>query len=174
MKSVLSIMLGCLLLLLSCVNKKAKLVLDEFDEKINKLVLSERRVDEEFFFKAPFEKGILEYKVKYLGRIKTLNGDSLYFITNIVFTGLYEDSKRASCTLNIYDDNSNKIGYYYVGGAKDASQKIEGSRLVFKSNSDGCNQSTDINFKDSIPKQIFIKCTTEEGDLYTFENIDNK
>lgn len=141
---------------------------DEFDEKVNKLVLSENKKGEEYFFKVPSSKGILEYKVTYLGNIKTLQGDYLKFLNNVVFAGLYEDSKRASCTVNIYDTNNKKIGYYYVGGLIDAPQRVEGTNLVFNYNNDRCNQTTSINFKDSIPHQIFISCTKEGGDLYTF------
>lgn len=153
-----------------CIDRNGNQKEDEFAEKVNKLVLSENKIGEEYFFKKISSKEILEYKIKYLGSIKTLEGDSLRFLINTVFTGLYEDSKRASCTVNIYGNKNKKIGYYYVGGDIGAPQKVEGSNLIFSYNNDKCNQVTSINFKDSIPRQIFVSCTKEGGDFYTLIN----
>lgn len=168
MKSLVFISIISMLFVTSCVNQKHKGNEEDFEGKINKLVLGENKVGQDFFFKAPVSKGVLEYKVTYLGKIKNSRRGDLLFLNNVVFTGLNEDSKRASCTVNIYDGNKNIIGYYYVGGVIDAPQKVEGSDLVFYYNNERCNQSTLINFKDSIPRQIFISCTKEGGDVYTF------
>ncbi|MBX2925911.1 MAG: hypothetical protein KF746_27190 [Chitinophagaceae bacterium] len=168
MKSIIFILSIVLMVFAGCVNKSEMQKEVDLDEKINKLVLSENKIGEEYFFKAPTSKGILEYEVTYLGSISTSKGDSLKFLNNVVFTGLYEDSKRASCTVNIYDTNNKKIGYYYVGGLIDAPQRVEGANLVFSYNNGRCNQTTAVNFKDSIPHQIFVSCTKEGGDVYTF------
>ena len=166
MKSVF-IAVATFLFVAGCVSR-SKSGEDEFAEKINKLVLSENRVGQGFFFKVPVSKGILEYKITYLGIIKTSKGENLKFLNHVVFTGLYEDSKRASCTVNIYNKDNEKIGYYYVGGVIDAPAKVAGDNLVFSYNNDRCDQTTAINFADSIPHQIFVSCTKEGGDLYTF------
>ena len=68
-----------------------------FDEKIQELVLSENKVGQEYFFKVMLKNEVLEYRITYLGIIKTSQGDSLKFIISIVYSGLYEDSKRANC-----------------------------------------------------------------------------
>lgn len=168
MKSVVFLSIITLIFVTGCISKKHKEKEDDFESKINKLVLSENKIGQDFFFKAPVSKGVLEYKITYLGTITTSRGENLLFLNNVVFSGLSEDSKRASCTVNIYDSNKEKIGYYYVGGVIDAPQRVEGSGLVFNYNNERCNQSTVINFKDSIPHQIFVSCTKDGGDLYTF------
>jgi hypothetical protein len=89
-------------------------------------------------------------------------------LNNIVLASVGNGSTRASSTVNIYRNNK-KIGYYYVGGINDVPKMIEGTFLVFRYNNDKCNQTTKIDFNDSIPHQIFVSCTVEGGDLYTFE-----
>lgn len=140
-----------------------------FEEKINNLVLGEKRIGEEFFFKVPTSKGVLEYKVKYIGSLKNSQGDSLSFLSNIVYSGSYEETKRAGSTVNIYDQNNAKKGYYYVGGAKDGPQKVQGDSLIFSFDNETCDQRTAISFRDSIPSQIYIACIKDGGDLYTLQ-----
>lgn len=168
MKLVFVLLISLQLFFLGCSEGTNKKIVKDYYEKINLLVLSEGRIGEEYYFKEPSSKGILEYKVKYLGCIKTSQGHNLKFLNNIVLSGLNEDSKRASCSVDIYDNSDNKIGYYYVGGAIDAPEKIEGGKLVFNYNNDRCNQFTAISFVDSIPNQIFVSCSKEGGDIYTF------
>lgn len=155
--------------LISCQEKKHVVKKDDFPGKINKLVLSENKVDQEFYFKHPYLNGsTIEYIIVYLGDIKTSDGKQLKFLKKVVLTGPYEDSKRGGCTVDIYDDSNEKIGHYYVGGIGDGPQKIENDNLVFSYNNDRCDQTTKISFKDSIPGQIFISCTKGGGDVFTF------
>ena len=88
MKSTAFILVIIQLVFACCINKGSEQKEDEIDEKINKLVLSENKEGEEYFFKVPVSKGILEYKVKYLGSIKTSKGNNLKFLNSITFTGL--------------------------------------------------------------------------------------
>lgn len=140
---------------------------DDYYEKCRKLVLSENKIGQEYFFKLT-KKEIDEFTLTYLGSIKTVKGDTLKFLNAVNFFGQYEDSKRANGAVFIYDNQNKKIGAYYVGGASGVPQKTEGTNLVFSYNDESCNQTTAINFKDSIPQQIFITCTEKGGDLYSF------
>ncbi|MBI3234272.1 MAG: hypothetical protein HYZ42_09565 [Bacteroidetes bacterium] len=159
--------------LVNCVTKKDNGKEDGFEEKINKLVISEDKIGLEYFFKVIQANGVLEFRVTYLGKVKTRKNKELLFINNTVFTGLYEDSKKASTVTCIYDDNYNKIGQYFVGGPMDAPNRIEKSKLIFDFNNSECNQMTSIDFSDSIPHQIFVSCTKEGGNLWVFDR-ENK
>jgi|688.fasta_scaffold755299_2 hypothetical protein len=162
---ILLVVLTCII---GCLDDVKTPTENELDEKLNNLVLSELKIGKEFYFKVPSSVGTLEYKVTYLGDIKTSKGDNIKILNNIVLASVGNGSTRASSTVNIYRNNK-KIGYYYVGGINDVPKMIEGTFLVFRYNNDKCNQTTKIDFNDSIPHQIFVSCTVEGGDLYTFE-----
>ena len=140
---------------------------DDFYEKCRKIVLSENKIHQEYFFKVA-KNEINEFKLTYLGNIKTAEGDTLRFINAINYFGIYEDSKRANSKVFIYNTQNKRIGFYHLGGALDVPTKIEGSDLIFSYENESCNQTTAISFLDSIPSQIFINCTEKGGDLYTF------
>lgn len=173
MKSGICRLFFSFFLFASCVNKThSQKEEDTFEEKINKLVISENKMRQEYFFKVMLVKEVLEYRITYLGKIKTRQGNELKFLNNTIYAGLYEDSKRASTTVNIYDSDNKRIGFYYVGGPMDAPSRLEGSNLIFSFNNEECNQTTSINFSDSIPQQIFVSCTKNGGNLWTFEKED--
>jgi hypothetical protein len=171
MKPIIVLLIVCPILISDCANHTSKEKETDFEDKINNLVLSENKIGQEYFFKVS-SKDVLEYKIKYLGSMSSA-GKELKFLNSTVITGLYEDSKRASCTVNIYDQHNNIIGFYYVGGTLDAPDSIEGYNLVFNYNNDRCNQKTSISFKDSIPNKIFVACTKDGGDIYSFNRDVN-
>ena len=140
---------------------------DDYYDKCRKIVLSENKIGQEYFFKLT-KKEIDEFTLTYLGNIKTKKGDTLKFLNAVNYFGNYEDTKHANGLVYIYNAQNKIIGNYYVGGALGIPTKIEGSNLIFSYDDENCNQKTAINFLDSIPKQIFINCTEKGGDLYSF------
>lgn len=157
-----------------CTSNTKKVVIDEnkdnkeFSDKIQELILSENNIGIEYFFKVMLKNEVLEYRITYLGNISSSKG-LLKFLNSTVYSGLYEDSKRANSRVFLYDSTNNKMGYYYVGGAFDVPSKIQGTDLIFSFNNDECNKTTPISFKDSIPKEIFINCTEKGGNFHKFE-----
>jgi hypothetical protein len=45
---------------------------------------------------------------------------------------------------------------------------IKDRKLIFIKQDEYCNQTTEIDFYNKLPKLIFIKCKNEMGDLYEF------
>ncbi|MEQ1732811.1 MAG: hypothetical protein ABL940_04010 [Bacteroidia bacterium] len=160
-----------LLALIGCDNRKPVEKVTEkvdFDKKCEQLVLSENKIGQEYLFKVLSKKEVLEYHITYLGEIANKDVGKIKFLNFIVYFGLYEDSKRANGAVVLYSGKDKFLGLYGVGSAYSVPTKIEGSNLVFNYNDENCNQTTVINFSDSIPKQIFINCTKDGGDLYSF------
>jgi hypothetical protein len=169
MKSFVITTLG--LILFGCnSHKDSGKINRDFADKVQELVLSENKIGQEYFFKVILKNEVLEYRVTYLGDIINKRGDTLKFLTSIIYSGLYEDSKRANSKLFVYDGNNEKKGFYYIGGALDIPSGIENGNLVFAFNNERCNQTTRISFIDSIPSEIFIGCTESGGDLYEFRS----
>lgn len=142
---------------------------DDFYEKCRKLVLSENQPGQEYFFSRKI-KGVDEISITYLGNVITTKKDTLKILNSVNFSGQLEYGKHGNGNVFIYDSQSKRIGFYYVGAAWAVPSKIEEGSLIFNYANESCNQSTSISLKDSIPKQIFINCTEKGGDLYSFTN----
>jgi len=68
----------------------------------------------------------------------------------------------------LYNKQDDFLGMYQAGSSYSLPNGIEKDKLVFNYKEGDCNQTTAISFLDSIPKQIFINCTKDGGDLYSF------
>lgn len=168
MKQNITIIL-CFIFLFSCSSPKQDKELNkDYYDKCRELVLSENKIGQEYFFNVS-GKTIDEISVVYLGEIRTKKGKIIRFLNSTNFTGAFEDARKATGSVFIYDDNGQRLGSYYVGGINSLPNKLDNGNLIFLYNNENCNQSTSINFVDSIPKQIFINCTSKGGDLYTFQ-----
>jgi len=164
------------LLLLICCGSPSKREnlgkIDDFYEKCRKLTLSENKIGQEYQFSLIGEK-LDEIHVKYLGNIITSKHDTLKIVNSQNLFGLSEQSKRGNGSVYIYNIQNKLIGTYFLGDYWGVPSKIEGQNLVFSYKNDFCDQTTKISLKDSIPKQIFIKCTKEGGDIYNLETAHN-
>lgn len=167
------IILYFLVSIVGCKSNKEKRDTELF-QKIEEIILNEKTPNQEYLFKINSlnEKGVLEYYFTYLGSVNVRSKGEIKFIQTKILSGLYEDSKRANTIISLYKENI-KVGSYYIGGSFDTTPILKDGILHFKSNSSlDCNLSTEINFNDSIPSNIFIKCRQDEkntfGDLYEF------
>lgn len=140
----------------------------DYYERCRLLVLEENTPNQDFEF---VKKGnnIDEQVIKYLGNIVTSEKDTLKILNTVHYSGIYEDSRRGNGQVRIYDSNNQLIGFYNLGSALAIPNYISDKELIFKYKNDQCNQTTKISLKDSIPKQIFIQCTKDGGDIYSLE-----
>ena len=144
----------------------------DIDKKLEELVLSEESIGKEFFTKIELNKGILEYKMIYLGSIYNLENGKIRFIYSTTYTGIHENSKKANSIIAIYN-NSDRLGQYYVGGGFNKTPIVIKDEIVISYNDDNCKSVTNLKFDKNIPKKIFIKCSKKNGqffgDIYNFE-----
>ncbi|WP_150114751.1 hypothetical protein [Chryseobacterium sp. IHB B 17019] len=146
--------------------KKGKERKDDYYEKCRLLVLSENKIGKKYFF-SRLGKNVDEATVEYLGQIYTSNNGILKIVNMQNIVG-YPQSKRGNSYFFIYDNNDNLLGSYYVGSLWGVPKFIDSKGyLIFNYNNESCDQSTKINLKDSIPKNIYIKCSKDGGDFYT-------
>lgn len=143
-----------------------------FDKGMEELILQNKKVGIEYYVKINMSKEILEYKMTYLGNIDNKTKGRLDLLYSTIYTGLYEDSKKANSIIAIYQDKK-RLGQYYVGGGFNKIPIIFRNEIIISYNDDNCNQTTRISFKDSIPNKIYINCKENNGkmfgDLYNFE-----
>jgi hypothetical protein len=145
------------------------LTFGQVDENlIRQKVLKNNVVDSVFVFGKWTEKKGDEAHIKYLGQVHADNGESYKVMTSILLWGL---AKHATNRILIYNAKNQYLGNYYVYDIDDLPARLENGILIFKNKAE-CDKSikTRIDLKHGIPKQIFIRCNGENGDLYNFDN----
>lgn len=161
--TLLIIFLGC--------NKKEKEtnVKADFGSALEELILNESKIGKTYFLKEPVDKGILERKITYIGKTK----DNKKLLYSTIFSGLYEDSKRANSSIIFYSEKGFKLGQFHISGVYSDIPIVKGRKLVIRNVTNNCNETTEIDLTDGIPNEIFIHCKEENGkmlgDLYEFK-----
>jgi hypothetical protein len=135
---------------------------------IRQKVLEYNIADSVFVFGKWTENEGEETHLKYLGQVNAENGESFKIMTSILFWG---QSHHATNRILVYNSKNQYIGNYYIYNIEDLSVRLKNGILIFDNKKD-CDNSikTRINLELGIPKQIFVKCTGEDGDLYNFDN----
>ncbi|MGF7231141.1 hypothetical protein [Arachidicoccus sp.] len=131
-------------------------------------VLSNNKIGKIFCFnvsKKKDEKNVVQ--LKYIGRVHTNTHISYKILTWARVSG---KNYHTTGVIELFDTNNNYVGKYVLGDMSDLPEKIEGNNLIFANkNKENCDKSlvTKVSF-DSIPKNIFIKCEGDEGDVYSY------
>lgn len=142
------------------------------DDLIRQKVLHAGIIDSEFIFGKWNEKGGTETRLKYLGQVATKSGKSFKVMNSIWLWGL---SCRATSRILIFDYQNRYVGEYFVGMTYDLPNKLSDGKLLFKNNERGdCDKKlvTVVDLKTGLPKQFFLKCKGDFGDIYSFSTED--
>jgi hypothetical protein len=99
------------------------------DAAIRQYVLKKNIVDSSFIFGKWSAKGETETHLKYLGKIKTKNGQTLKVLNSSWYWGL---SKRATSRILIFDDHNLYLGNYRMAMVNELPLRIDNGRLIFQ------------------------------------------
>lgn len=138
------------------------------DDSIRQVVLNNNISDSLYVFGQWNEIDGTETHLRYLGTIKTPNGN-FKIMTSSWFWGL---SKRATSRILVFNEKNNYMGNYYVGMTYDLPEKIENSQIVFlHSDNDNCDKETitRLSFENGIPNEFFLECKNGYGDMFFFD-----
>ena len=114
------------------------------------------------------DSSIYEVRAHYLGIISNESAGLVKVLNVTHYTGILQDAKRAKCDIHLYRDDNQYIGKYYVGGILSLPERIVDNRFLRFLPDGRCTEETNIDFSIRIPAQIFIRCSSEAGDLYPF------
>ncbi|WP_293938205.1 hypothetical protein [Sphingobacterium sp. UBA5996] len=135
-------------------------------------VLSKNVVGKTFRFNLSDKKDYLnEVDVAYLGEIETKAKEKYYIVT---WGRVWGPNKHTSGSILLYDNKKQYFGNYVLGASSDLPIKLDKNELFFyNTTKNECDRSliTKIDFSE-IPKNIFIKCSGELGDVYEL-NLDS-
>lgn len=140
------------------------------DQEIRQQVLDKGIVDSLFVFGKWTANGQTETQLKYLGQVITTDGRVYKIMNSVCLWGL---SQRATSRILIFNDKNQYLGNYYVGNISDLPDKIENEKLNFSNiDNDDCDKKlfTKVDFSSGLPKQFFVKCKGEYGDMYSFSS----
>lgn len=157
------------LLFFSCFGcNNANKVIEEPRDVIDGLeaiLIRENKTNTKVTFEMNDSLEILKSASVYLG--SCVNGD-LALVSRGVLSG-NRTSPHFNAYLNVYSRAGLKMGSYYFGS--NDSLKLVDDNLIIYGNGD-CDQTTQISFRDSLPKEIFVRCNEEngkvQGDIYAF------
>lgn len=137
--------------------------------KAYQTVLQYAQVGKEYSFDKSRENDLDSLVVAYLGQIATTKGRILKFVTSRWYWG---SVPRATSRIVVFNEKNQYLGDYYLTMTYDVPDRIEGTSLIFINDKNApctSNLVTKVNFRKGIPKQFFLKCKGEMGDIYTFQ-----
>jgi len=121
-------------------------------------------IDNKYKFSYEYDSTVL----KYLGTLKTKTGRVLKVLTSKWYFG---SGLHGSTRILVFDNKNKYLGEYYLTMTNEVPKRIENNRLIFSNrDKDDCDRKliTRISFYSGIPKQFFVRCKGEFGDVYTF------
>jgi hypothetical protein len=139
------------------------------DQSIQKEVLNKAIVDSSFIFGRWTENGDTEIHLKYLGQVRTRNGQTFKILNSISYWGL---SHRATSRILVFNGTNQYLGNYYVAMTTDLPTRMKNGKLIFRNIDNDCDKdvTTLIDLKNGLPKRFFRNCRGKYGDIYSFEN----
>ena len=155
-------------LLISCQSKEIKT--DE--NSIQEIVLKNEIKDSLYIFGKWNKEEGMETHLKYLGNLKS-EKETFKILTHSLIWGM---SKRATNRLLIFDTKDKYLGEFGMTMKSELPKKIENNRLIFLHlDEEDCDKEiiTQISFKEGIPKEFFVECKNEMGNIYSFSKDKN-
>lgn len=139
-------------------------------EKSEIKALKANIIDKEYIYDFTGKKGCNKSKIKYLGIAHDNKKKQYKVLTSFFVFSTSVDMCHATSFIKIYDLKNNLIGQYYVGDDEYLPDCLKNNKLLYLKNSKGCNlrKTGIIDLNEGLPKQIFIPCTKEGGDIFTF------
>ncbi len=134
------------------------------DEGIRQTVLQKEIIDSQFIFGKWTPNGQTETRLRYLGDVTTKTGRRFRVLTSYWIWGL---AHRGTSRLLFYDEKNRYVGEYFFDDSNQLPRKLVDGKFSI-AEGDGCNKSTTIHLRYGLPKNIFIKCKGDSGDIYEF------
>jgi hypothetical protein len=139
-------------------------------EKAERKALAESIIGKEYVYNFTSRKSCSKSKIKYLGIVRLKNGKQYKILTSFFVYSTGVDMCHGTSNIGIYNLKNQYIGHYYVGSPDNLPDYLKGNKLRYLGNSNGCNlrNTRIIDLSKGLPKEFFIPCTKDGGDIYSF------
>lgn len=166
-----SVVMFSLASLADCGGKQQAYVPGNFAERCRLLALQDGEPGQRYTMHRD-ESDMNSVQLHYLGNVTTKGDSVLKFIAQVRRFGMTKDNIRTTATLHLYNAQNYPIGYYKLGGSDDVPRRLAGNSIIFDYTNGACNQTTPINFADSIPSTLYIGCTKQGDDLWKLKRSE--
>ena len=137
-------------------------------EKMCQHVLLKNKIDEHYSFNESKKTDrYMETILTYLGSVSSDSGRIFKVLT---YEFIWGPNHHTSGSIYIFNYKNRYVGKYHLGGGIDLPVKLQNGNLIFTNDNNSCDKKlrTSISLKKGLPKEIFIKCQGNLGDLYSF------
>lgn len=107
--------------------------------------------------------------IKYLGIVRTNQGKRYKILTSF-FVFSASSTCHGTSSIKIFDMKNRYVGKYYVGMPESLPDILRKNQLLYVKDSEDCNwrKARSINLQNGLPKQFFLPCSRNGGDIYSF------
>lgn len=134
----------------------------QFEWEVEKLAISTAQIGHALSVQDESASDYVKIRAIYCGQIVSKAGKlKMVYLEKLV--GNKADTRHGNSRLVIYQ-NGKRLGAYELGGIVKPPPMVAGDRLVFRDRL-SCNLNTSISLRDSVPQQIFIHCTKDNGQV---------
>jgi hypothetical protein len=136
--------------------------------KDRQLVLRHSIVGKTYVFDRSRNEDYNRAEIIYLGKVRTKDGRVFKILISTWYWGIVP---RATNRILVYNAQNQYLGNYPVTMTNDLPGKIKNNALVFENkNRDDCdpNMILRVSFYNGLPKQFFLACKGNMGDIYSF------
>lgn len=140
--------------------------------KMCQQVLTENKIDKPHSFDNSNKKNVHDETIlTYLGFVNSYDGRIFKVLT---YEYIWGANYHTSASIYIFNDNDKYVGQYHLGDALDLPVKLENGNFFTNIDNESCDKNlmTTISLNKGLPKNIFIKCKGNSGDLYSFSSDD--
>lgn len=143
-------------------------------EKLELKALRANTIGKEYTYDLSGLKNCNKTSIKYLGIISTNKGKQYKVLTSFFVFKTHVDICHGNSYIKIYDMKNRYIGQYYVGTPDNLPDYLKNNRLLYSVNSKDCNlrKTRVIDCSKGLPRQFFISCSKNGGDIYRFSRGD--
>lgn len=140
-------------------------------QKLEILTLKKGNIGKEYTYDLTKKEGCNKTIIKYLGVIKTKNGQQ-YKVLSSYFVFSAASTCRGASNIKIYNLNNKYLGKYNVGMPEDLPTEIKNNKSICWAKTKDCDlrKNFSINFEKGLPKRFFLPCSQKGGDEMILTN----
>ncbi|QBZ98334.1 hypothetical protein [Flavobacterium sangjuense] len=143
-------------------------------ERLELKALKANSIGKQYTYDLSGLKNCNKTSIKYLGIVRTNTGKQYKILTSFFVFKTHVDICHGTSNIKIYDIKNKFFGYYYVGYPDNLPDYLKNNKLLYSTNSADCNlrKTRVIDCSKGLPKQFFINCSKNGGDIYKFSRGD--
>ncbi|MCL9807720.1 hypothetical protein NAT51_19540 [Flavobacterium amniphilum] len=135
-------------------------------------VLNEENPGHIYKIKQTLGDKVEEIEAIYLGNLNS-DFNKYKIIYSVGYYGNTSSSLSATSILTIFDEKNILKGFYNIGPKLEKLPYIKANNLIFPPDTvNDCNMINKIDFSKKIPKDFFIECKNQMGDIYNYQEAN--